>query len=1057
MSIKEYSRLLRNLVVSVCLLSLPMGLLAQGSISVKGIVQDESGISLPGVNVVVVGTTTGVVTSADGRFTINVPSEDAVLRFSFVGYDSQDIPVGDRREFSVVLIESFQAIEEVVVIGYGTARRSDVTGSIVSIGADAIKAVPSANAMQALQGRLAGVDMINTGNRPGDNMQVRIRGQRSLSASNDPLIVLDGIPFPGNISDINPSDIQSIDILKDASSTAIYGSRGANGVILITTNKGFIDKPLVTYDGYVGLSQMFSRYPMMNGPEFVAYRTEAQKNGTDVGSWSASDDQSLDNDWQKLVLKNSFSTSHTLSVSAPTAKGSYNFGASYYRANGIQPMQSYERISVRGSFDQQIGKILRIGMSTQNAFITTNGQNVNIMYGLLQTNPTLPAYNADGSVRKESYTLNSSTPETQWNPIMYKTNDDERLDVSRAFSSYNTFYGEVKLYDGLKYRINLGGNYRQINVGGFTTGAPGIWSGNTSTNDSRGNISNDHNINWTVENLLYYDKTFGKHTINAVAMYSAEQTLEYHSAASALGVTIDQVQYWNLGLNSSGVTILSTEDGDSGQRYRQRGLLSAMGRLSYIYDSRYMISATIRSDGASVLAPGHKWHTYPAVSVGWNIRNEQFMQNIDWLSFLKLRAGYGQTSNQSVSPYGTYGLMSSAYYTTGLSSAVQGFVPNTVPNENLGWEYSETYNFGADFALFNGRLSGTAEYYIQKTKDLLLYMTLPSSSGIPSRYLNNIGATENRGFELALNGTILENRNGWTWTAGINLYTNKNKITQLAGDSERDIANNWFVGESINAIYDYKKLGIFQLNEAAAAPGYYSGARPGTIKVAYNPEFGGDVTYDSDGKPSRVVSADDRYVIGSTDAAWQGGFNTTVKYMDFDFTMVGTFRHGGTLISLLHSPASYLNMLSGRRGQIKVDYWTENNPTNDYPMAGGGIAVRGGGSNGNADNPSYGTTLAYFSSSFLKIRTLTLGYTLRENWMRPLGISHARFYVSVNNPFVLFSPFKNETGMDPEPNSEAGQRSTTASGSIGLNRRYPAIGYDTPSLRTYIFGVNVSF
>ena len=1053
---KKYHRLLYAFMILTCLLFANMSVYAQG-LQVSGVVSDENGEALPGVNVVVKGTTTGMVTDAKGNYSITVPGSDAVLQFTFVGYNPQEITVGNQQVITVTMAESSTAIDEVVVIGYGTARRSDVTGSIVSVGQEIIREVPSANVMNALQGRMAGVEMSVTGNRPGDNMQIRIRGTRSLTASNDPLIVLDGIPFPGNISDINPSDIQSIDILKDASSTAIYGSRGANGVILITTDKRTVGKPRVTYDGYAGITTMFSRFPMMNGPEFVKYRTDAQANNSDYAAWSVSDDQTLDNDWQKLVLKNGYTTSHSLSVSAPTEGGSYSFGASYYKTNGIQPIQSYDRISLRGGFDQQIGKILRIGMTTQNSFSITNGFNINIMYGLLQTNPTLPAYNADGSVRKEQYSLSASSADVNWNPLMYLTNDDERIDQRKAFASYNSAYAEVKIWDGLKYRINLGGNFRNYNDGSFTTGQPGIWSGALTVQNAGASIGNNHNFNWAVEHLLYYDKVFGKHSVNAVAMYSAEQTTSYGSSASASGITVDQIQYFNLGLNSNGVTI-----NPANQSYSLRGLISYMGRIAYAYDSRYMLSVTFRSDASSVLSKGNKWHSYPAISAGWNISKEEFMQGFDWLTFMKLRAGYGQTSNQSVDPYGTYGTMSAAYYTIGGSSAIQGFIPNAVPNPNLGWEYSETYNFGLDFSLFNSRISGTIEYYTVSTKDLLLSMQLPSSSGISSRYTTNIGATENKGFELSLNGTIIKNNNGFTWTAGVNLYTNKNKIVKLAGESTRDVGNNWFVGESINSIYEYKKLGIFQLDEELSAPGYYTGARPGTIKIAYNTTSvdeggGGDVTFDANGSPSRMITGNDRYIIGSTDAKFQGGFNTTLRYKNIDLGIVGAFRHGGLLVSLMHSPNSYLNMLSGRRGQIKVDYWMPDNPTNAYPMAGGGFIVRGQGERANGDSPSFGSTLAYFDGSYLKIRSINLGYTLKPEWLKPVGLSNVRIYVSVNNPFVMCSPYHKETGIDPEPNTYADTRGTTASNSGIIPRRFLGIGYDVPSTRSYILGLNVSF
>lgn len=1026
------SKRLLSLFILLCLI--PIWAFAQ-TVTVKGIVKDGMGEPVIGASVIETGTTNGMITDLDGNFTIKVPA-NANLTISFVGYQTQTVDVAGRTSLQVVLKDDTKALEEVVVVGYGTARKSDVTGSISNVNAKTLKEVPSQNFTQALQGRVAGVEINRTSSRPGSEQQIRIRGTRSLNASNDPLIVLDGIPFPGNISDINPNDIKTIDILKDASSTAIYGSRGANGVILITTNKGVQGKATVSYNGYYGIVTLFSEYPMMNGPEFVKLREIAAANGASWGAMGTMDDASVNTNWQDLIFKTGLSTNHDITVSAGTEKGSYNFGATYYKETTVLPDQGFERMSMRGTVDQEIGKFLKVGITTQNSYSKTEGEQSAPIYNILQMNPTISPYNSDGSIRDEVLELNSS--DKLLNPLLYKSVGEKHADDRKTFASYNSAYAEVKFIDGLKYRLNLGLNYRQSNYGKFD--APGTPYMAYNADLAEATISNALTTNWTVENLLMYDKKFGKHSINAVAMYSAERTTYSYSTASATGVTADAVQYHNLGLNSDKVTIDPNK-----QKYWQRGLLSYMARAAYSYDNRYMLSATFRSDGSSVLADGKKWHTYPAVSAGWNIRNESFMDNIDWLSSLKLRVGYGQTSNQAIDPYATLGAMKAVYYTTG-SSGITGYFPTSVANANLGWEYSATWNYGVDFGLFDGRLSGTFEYYSQRTKDILMQLSLPGTSGIASPYWQNIGETSNKGWELSLKGIIFENKNGWSWDVGFNIYGNRNRIEALAGDQKRDTGNSWFEGEAIDAIYDYKKVGIFQKGEEAVAAAMYPGAKPGDIKVAYNLVDGDPVTFDENGIPSREINASDRQVIGTAEGNFQGGFNTTVAYKNFDLSIIGAFKSGGTLISTLHSPQGYLNMLSGRRGNIKVDYWTEDNPTNAYPTP--------GGTTGGQDAPAYASTLAYFDASYLKIRTITLGYNFSEKLLNNIGLSRARVYVTVQNPFVIFSPYHDETGLDPEPNSLVRENSATEG---GLPKRLLSIGTNTPSTRTFLVGLNLTF
>lgn len=978
---------------------------------------------LPGVNVIIKGTNSGTVTDLNGDFSINVPSSASVLVFSSIGFVTEEVQVGDRTVINLVLKEDVTTLGEVVVIGYGTQRQEAVTGSVASVSGDLVREVPSSNITQALQGRVAGVEMAQTSSKPGSEMQIRIRGTRSLNAENDPLIVLDGIPFAGSIGDINPNDIKSVDILKDASATAIYGSRGANGVILVTTNRGQIgQKARVTYNAYYGPKKIFSKYPMMSGPEFVKLRQEA-------GMYSNALDEAdnVNTDWQDLLYRTGTVTSHDIGISGGTQSGGYNFGVGYYLDKAVIPSQQYNRISLRGSIDQEVGKYFRFGLTTNNNYNATEGDQVGL-YGILSMSPIANPYNEDGTWKR---TVRMPLDE-QW---VYSRDilnglSDTWLDETRGFGTYNNLYGEVKIpgIDGLKYRSNIGLNYRQSNHGFYT--GEGINS-STENTPSTATIGNRQTINWVVENILSYDRIFaGKHELNVVGLYSAEQTRMNKSEISAKEIPADAFQFYNLGHAGGEITI-----DPENQLYEVYGLMSWMGRAMYTYNNRYMLTATVRSDGSSRLASGHEWHTYPAISAGWNIGNESFIESVNWVNQLKLRAGYGQTSNQAVDPYKTLGRLSTRPYNFGDGYSV-GYYVSELLNPQLGWEYSDTWNYGVDFSILNNRLSGTIEYYTTHTKDILLEINLPPTAGV-EKITSNIGETQNKGLELSLNGVILDNLNGWTWEAGVNLYANRNKLVKLASEQKRDEGNWWFIGHPIDVIYDYEKIGLWQEGESDLEILESGAGNPGMIKVKYTGE------YNSDGKPTRAIGPEDRQIL-SLEPNFQGGFNTRVAFKGFDFSAVGAFKSGGMLISTLYSSSGYLNMMSGRRGNVKVDYWTPENTGAKFPKPGGLT---------DSDNPKYGSTLGYFDGSYLKVRTLSLGYNFENNsWIQNIG--QLRVYATVQNPFVMFSPYHSESGMDPETNSYGDENAAVTT---TYKERLLTIGTNTPSTRNYLIGINLTF
>ena len=1022
-------RKMKSLWILIALCLFPVVAYAQ-SISVSGTVVDELGEPILGANIIQKGTTNGVLTDIDGNFSLKAPN-GATLVVSYIGYETVEVKVSGTKPMKIVLTEDVKALEDVVVIGYGTQRKEAITGSVASVSSAKLMENPSSNITQALQNRIAGVDMQQTNTQPGAEMRIRIRGQRSLSASNDPLIVLDGIPFLGSLSDINPSDIKSMDILKDASSTAIYGSRGANGVIMITTNKGSMGTPAkVSYNGYVGFKTLFNPFPMMNGEEFTAMRKLAGKytNGVD-------EVDGVNTDWQDMFYQTGISNSHDITVSGGTQGGSYSFGAGYMHDEGVIPTQAFDRISVRANLDQKIGKYVRMGLSSTNTYNTTDGSQIG-MYGVLQMSPIADPYNADGTMKRVVHLASDDV--FVFNKDILNGMKDTWLNHKQTLGTYNTLFGEVEApwVPGLKYRINVGLNYRATKTGAFT--GTGVNSANENQVNSA-SIQHSEYMNWAVENVLTYDKTIAdKHNINVVGMYSAEQTTYTQSHMSSQDIPAEYFQYFNIGAGRQNVTVNPNYQG-----YWQAGLVSWMGRIMYDYDGRYMASVALRSDASSRLAKGHQWHTYPAVSVGWNIGREEFMKDYEWIDNLKIRAGYGQTSNQAISPYTTLGSLGTTPYNFGDEgdpSYAMGYYPSKLANEELGWEYSSTWNYGIDFSLFNSRLSGTIEYYTMKTKDILLNVSLPSTAGVSS-YMANIGETENKGFEMTLNGTIIDNKNGWTWEAGFNVAANRNKLTALASGADRDEGNGWFVGHPIDCIYDYVYDGLW--NEGDKDYEYLQtlepGGNEGMIKVKY------DIERDENGKPTRSIGPDDRQII-SLEPKFVGGFNTRVAWKNIDLNIIGAYQVGGKLVSTLYGGSGYLNLLTGRRGNVKVDYWTPENKDAKYPKPGG---IQSG------DNQKYASTLGIFDGSFCKIRTITLGYNFDKKLLKHTGLSALRAYFTVQNPFVISSDYYKESKLDPEPNSMSnqGQFHATQLGGHAI----PVVGTNAPCTRNYLIGLNVSF
>jgi TonB-linked SusC/RagA family outer membrane protein len=1000
-----------------------------GQVRVSGTVktspEDEV---LPGANIVVKGTNIGTVSDSKGYYTIDVPTPDAILVFSFVGYLTKEVPVAGKSLIDVTLESETMALADVVVVGYGTMKKLDVSGSIVTADSKILKEVPAVNATQALQGRLPGIELLQTSTRPGALMQIRIRGERSLNAVNDPLIVVDGIPFAGSINDIATTTIKSIDILKDASATAIYGSRGSNGVILITTIRGMMKSGTsVTYNGYSGIKTVAKKYSVYNGEEYQAFK-HATVNTTYKDQYTSLEQQMIaankETDWQDLMYSNAMVTSHDINILNGTENGAYSFGGGYYHETAVLPGQEYTRFNLNTTVDQGIGKYIKVGLSSQNSYGITDGDSVSIMNNILTLSPLMPAYNDDGTIRKIP---TEGHVDKYYNPLLLEDSKNWQ-ERRKRFSTFNSFYGEIKFTEELKYRLNLGLNYYQESFGNFYGSDTPMRSGSVSA----ARVQNRNFTSWAAENLLYFDKVFvEKHRVNATLMYSAEQKEYNQSQMEADNISADYLLWYNLGLSDGNKTI-----GASNQKYYKRGLLSLMGRVLYSYDDRYSFTGTWRRDGASVLASGHKWHNYTAFSAGWNIHNESFLKDVSLLDQLKLRIGYGETSNQAIEAYSTLGGLTQLPYNFGSTNLYGAYVTN-LPNPELGWEYTKNYNLGIDFGFLKKRITGYIELYQQKTNDVLYAVQLPQSSGVANKVWQNIGATENKGFEFSVSAQIFKpkTKGGFEWDVDFNLYANRNKITKLQDGVNEDIGNGFFVGHPMNVIYDYVKLGIIQQAEAP----YLGTYAAGKIKVA-------DISGPND-TPDGLITGDDRKILGSFEPDFAGGLSTRLYYKNFDLSIVSFFKSGGMLVSTIHMPHTYLSTNNGRRNSIKVDYWTPEHPSGTYPQP---------GNQASAEQDDWGSTLGYFDASFWKVRTITFGYSFDTKLLTHIGCKNARIYFTCQNPFTLFSPYMDEGGLDPEATG-IGSQGANSSMTGGLTSRVLSIGANTPPTRNYILGLSVNF
>ncbi len=975
-------------------------------VTVSGTITDTEGTPLVGATILEKGTTNGTTTDFDGTYSLTV-QDGAILEVSYTGYGRQEIAVDGRTTINIELTEASELLDEVVVVGYGIQKKRDVTGAIATVDGEKLEKIPVASGVQAMQGQVAGVDIVNTGGRPGQAPTIRIRGRRSISAGNDPLFVIDGIPQTSGtaaITDINPQDIASMEVLKDAAATAIYGSRGANGVVIITTKRGSEGKTIVSYDGYYGATSAITNLDMMNGEQWANGRREAYRNGYD-GAIPADEDvfdeihlQTMGNDvdWLDLVLKDGWQTNHQLSMRGGSAKTQFNISLGYYDEDGIIDNMDYRRITGRANIDHSINDIFTAGISFTVSNSIQNWGSSATMGEALGNVPLAIPYQEDG-VTPRFLPTNDGIRTNPLNEILPNAFVDERK-VTRIFSPV---YLRANIMEGLTFTSTFGPDIRFYQRGEFR----GMY-----TNDNRGGpadaeIQNVTDYGYTLENLINYNRPIGNSNLGVSLLQSIQSFRQENHYTAVANLPYESQLFYNLGTASV--------KGNLASRLTEWSLASFMGRVSYEIAGKYMLQATLRADGSSRLS-GDKWNYFPGLSAGWQIGDDLF-SDVAWLNSLKLRASYGEVGNTSVAPYQTAGRLTRRVYSFGGSNAF-GFGLNEIPNDELNWEVSKTIDIGLDFDIINGRFSGSLDWYLTNTEDILLERQLPPTSGY-TNILQNIGSTRTTGVELGLFATLVETQN-FSWSIDFNIAGYKEEITELAltdenGNPTDDVGNGWFIGQPIRVWYDYENIGIYGTDEVELA-NTAEAKLPGEIKLR---------DQDGDG----VITGDDRIIIGSDVPDYYGGLTTNFNFFNFDLSAFFYYRQGQTVYSNFHVGN---NSLFFRYQNLNVDYWTIDNQDAQYPRP-----------NQNQERPRNNTTMGYFDGSFIKLRNLTLGYTIPSSITDDWGIGGLRFYVSGQN---LWFAAKYDT-FDPEVDDED-------------TEDLPSLGAGTtPSSRLVLFGVKAQF
>lgn len=967
--------------------------------TIKGKVTDNTGATVPGATIKVSGSKQGTVTDNNGAFSLQLDAP-AVLTISYIGFAAQTVRV-DRSSTTVNVVlaegDADKNLSEVVVVGYGTQKKSDITGSVTSIPKSRLSQLPVTNVLQAIQGAAAGVNISQTSSIPGSQPSALVRGQNSINANSGPYVVVDGIPLSktgGSLNDINPNDIASVEILKDASAVAIYGTNGANGVILVTTKRGTTGKPVIRYNAYAGVEEMGHILKPRNAQEYLQKYADYLSQTNQQQTSPVPNNGELENynagkttDWIDEVTQTGTMQDHNISISGGTEDAKYFLSGDYLDQKGVIKGFNYKRVTIRSNLDVNVTDYLTVGTSL---FLTNNnydGGRTNLLNATAMS-PYGVEYNPNGT-----YKIYPMAPEQLYvNPMLGLVTDR----ISRSTNINGNAFAEVKfggVLQGLKYRLNAGYTYLPTRKGSYVGRLANDPLGTASTENTETN-------SYTLENLITYTKDFHKHHLDFTGLYSNQERKYVENRGGAVGFVNDELSFNNLG---AGVTQTSHSYAD---RY---GLVSQMGRINYSYDSRYLFTLTARRDGSSVFGSNtSKYGVFPSAAIGWNISNEAFMKEVTFVNSLKLRLSQGKSGNEAISVYRTIttdGTIRQPF--DGLSTI--GVTASNLGNIDLLWENTKATNIGLDFSILKSRISGTIDAYKTRTTNILLLRSLPIITGYPNVF-DNLGEVDNKGLEITINTKNFE-QGDFKWETSLNFSTNKNKLIDLYGDKKSDLGNRWFIGQPINVVYDYRMEGIWQTGEDPSMQD--PGAKPGDLKFA---------DLNGDGK----ITADDREVIGQTAPKWTGGITNTFHYKNWNLNVFIQTAQG---ITKNNTDLNYGDETGKRNTPAEVGYWTAANQSNTRPAL------------------SYNNTRGYgyaSDASFTRIKDVTLSYVFSQKILDKLHLGSLTIYASGRN----LHTFTNWIGWDPE-SVQTGRGIVDSSRGLDWNNNYPVT-------RTFVFGANIS-
>ncbi|KAA6438475.1 TonB-dependent receptor [Dyadobacter flavalbus] len=968
---------------------------------VTGKVLDESQNGLPGVSVVLKGTQTGTSTDGEGVFQLEIPDSEpgAVLVFSFVGYQSQEVVPGTQSALTVSMALEDKSLQEIVVIGYGQVKKSDLTGSVASIKSAELNAYPVTNLVQSLAGRAAGVYVSQNTGAPGSPISVRVRGTNSIQGSNEPLYVVDGFPYSGNPTLLNNADIESIEVLKDASATAIYGSRGANGVVLITTKRGKAGKVTVDYDGYYGVQKIRKKLDLMNATEYANFYNEQAANDGLAPHFTQDQINSFGEgtDWQDQVFQSAPIQNHALSVSGGSEKTRFSASVSNFSQDGIIKNSDYVRNALRLNLSSDISKMFKFELSSILSRIDSDRKNSEggnrggtLMSGFLSAYPTIAPILEDGSYSKlaEAYAWGSNVI---INPLNYLNRYSDKIRSNKILTNAAVTFEPVK---GLQIKTLAGVETTNDRTDTYTT---------TQFVNSKGSaaLGRDEVVSLLSENTVSYLKDYGKHRISAVAGFTYQDYTATSFRTSATGFISDNQETYDIGAAAT--------QGVPSSSYLNWKLLSYLGRVNYTFNDKILATISFRADGSSRYSEGQKWGYFPSAALAWRLSEEKFIQDISFISDLKVRVGYGETGNTSINPYFTLNQLASGQVVFGDALTVS-YAPGQRLAGPLKWETTAQTDFGIDLGMLNNRISLTADYYIKNTRDLLNNVALPSSLGYTFT-VQNIGKIQNKGFELGINGTVLEG--AFKWNLGGNISINRNRVVKLYGGSDilgREIGAA--VSDNVNILREGFPLGSFY--------GYVEKGYDEKGLIAYE-DFNNNGTRDTG----------DKKIIGDPNPKYTYGINSSMTFKNFDLSIFVQGSEGNDIFNLSAQGQGYdygqaLNMPR----DIYLNHWTPTNTNAKYPVI-------------KTSSQAQMSDRFVEDGSYLRVRNIQLSYNLPVSSLNIKWMRQAQIYVSGQN-LITFTKY---SWYDPEVNSYGGSNSFVQ----GIDH------YVYPTAKTTTVGIRLGF